>query len=73
MDTIEKPRRFRRDFYFDISVNTGHIWMGFERDTPEKRPQHANHLRVSDKDLVRKFYTRLLVNNFLTRSLSENR
>ena len=27
--------------YFDISLNTDQIGMGFKADTPEKRKQHA--------------------------------
>ena len=52
--------------------------MGFKTVTPEKIQQHVDFLRLSDKDPVKKLLTSnrifwLLVNNFLTRSLSENR
>ena len=62
--------------FFYISINTGQICMGFEADTLEKRQQHAHCMQLSDKDLVKKLLAsnrkiRLLVNNFLTRSLSE--
>ena len=42
---------------FDISVNTGQILMGFEEDTPAKLHQHAHHMRLLDKDLVKKLLT----------------
>ena len=65
--------------FFDISVNTGQICMGFEADTPENdsNMEHANCMGVSDKNLVKKLLTsnrkiQLLVNNILTRSLSES-
>ena len=58
----------------DIHIDTDQICMGFEADTLER--QHAHRMRLSDKDLVEKSLTsnrkiRLLVNHFLTRSLSE--
>ena len=43
--------------FFDISVNTGQICMGFEADTPEKRQQHAHCMGLSVKDLVKKLLT----------------
>ena len=51
--------------------------MGFEADISEKRKQHTDFLRLSDKDLVKKLVTsirkiRLLANNFLTKTLSES-
>ena len=75
-DTIEKHCQFKT--FFDISVNTGQICMRFEAYTPRRNPQHTHRMRLSDKDLVKKLLTnnrkiRLLVNNFLTRYLSENR
>ena len=64
--------------FFDISVNTGQICMGFEAEIPEKLKQQAHRMRLSDKDLVKKLLTSnrkiwLLVNYFFIRSLSESR
>ena len=75
--SLKKPVDSGKTF-IDISVNTGQICKGFEADTPEKLQQHAHCMRLLDKDLVKKLLTRnpkirLLVNNFLTRPLSENR
>ena len=36
--------------FFDYSVNTGQIDMGFGADTPEKRPQHAHCMRLTVKE-----------------------
>ena len=76
-DTIEKPIDLGKTL-FDNSVNTGQICMGFEADTSEKIQQHAHCMPLLDQDLVKKLLTSnrkiwLLVNNFLTRSLSESR
>ena len=73
---MSKPLESGKTF-FDISVNTDQIGMGFEADTPEKLQQHVDLLRLSDKDPVKKLLTsnqifQLLVNNFLTRSLSKS-
>ena len=43
--------------FFNISVNTGQICMGFEADTTEKRKQHVYLMGLSDNDLVKKFLT----------------
>ena len=43
--------------FFDISVNTGQICMGFEADTPKKWQQQAHCMRLSDKNLVKKLLT----------------
>ena len=40
VDTIENPVDSGKTF-FDISVKTGQIYMGFEADTPEKWQQHG--------------------------------
>ena len=52
-DTIIKPFHPAKTF-FNISVNIGQIYIGFEADTPEKCKQHAHSMRLSDKDLVKK-------------------
>ena len=39
--------------FFDISVNTVQIGMGFEANTLKKCQQHAQHVPLSDKDLVK--------------------
>ena len=39
--------------FFNTSDNTGLICMEFKADTSEKSQQHAYHLRVSDKVLVK--------------------
>ena len=39
--------------FFDISVNTDQIGMGFEADTREKLKQLVHLLHLSDKDLVK--------------------
>ena len=59
--------------FFDISINTGQIHMGFEAETLENDSD-----RHMDEDLVKKLLTsnrkiRLLVNNFLTKYLSVSR
>ena len=48
--------------------------MGFEADTLAKMTKYAHCTRLMEKDLIKKLLTsnrkiRLLVNNFLTRSL----
>ena len=50
-DTIEKNIDSGKTF-FDISVNTGQICIGFEADTLKKWQQHAHCMWLSDKDLV---------------------
>ena len=35
--------------FFDISINSGHICMGFEADTPEQWQHQAHRMRLSDK------------------------
>ena len=52
--------------FFDISVNTGQICIGFEADTPEKG-------RSGQKVIDEQPKNQLLVNNSFTRSLSESR
>ena len=64
--------------FFDISLNTDQIGIGFEADTHEKMTATCHRMRLSDKDLGKKLLTsnrkiRLLVSNFLNRSLSESR
>ena len=49
-DTIEKNVDSGKTF-FDISINTGQICLGFEIDTMEKWQQHAHCMWLSDKDL----------------------
>ena len=34
--------------FFDISINTGQIWMGFKAGALEKWQQHAHRMRLSD-------------------------
>ena len=55
-DTIENPFDSGKT-YFDISVNTDQIGMGFEADTPEKMTATFRRMQLSDKDLVKKLLT----------------
>ena len=56
-NTIKKNPANSGKTFFDISVNTGQICMGFKADTPEKWQQQANHKQLLDKDLVKKLLT----------------
>ena len=53
--------------FFDISVNTDQIDMGFEADTPWKKKAACSACRLSDKDLVKK----VLMNNRIFRLLNQ--
>ena len=54
--TSKQPVDLSKTF-FDISVNTGQISMGFEADIPEKRQKNAQSIRLLEKDLVKKLLT----------------
>ena len=41
---------------FDISINNDQIGMRFEADTPDNCQEHVYLLRLSDKDLVKKYW-----------------
>ena len=41
-----------KNTFFDISIITCQICMGFEADAPDKLQKHAHLIRLSDKDLV---------------------